>query len=226
MFFHHDYSTPGPGIDKDAPEKTGIARFVEILQLECVTLFQLNLLFIATCLPVVTIPLAAFSLNHVIRRMVNDQPVLCFYHYKTGILKYWKRAYAAFFLTAVPMICAGWGVWFYLGYAAENPLFFLPFMLCTTVFLVVALCSSHLYALLSCGKGIGESVRMALILGLGRPLRAVLAALCWYGSLVVAVLEFPLSAIYLLVIGFSVPCLLGNFYLRTILKPYCPPVEE
>ncbi len=69
MFFRHDYSTPGPGIQKDAPEKTGVARFVEILQLECVTLFQLNLLFLLTCLPVITIPLALFALNQVIRQI-------------------------------------------------------------------------------------------------------------------------------------------------------------
>ena len=65
-----------------------------------------------------------------------------------------------------------------------------------------------------------------LLLGLGRPLRAVLAALCWYGSLFTAVMAFPLSGAYLLLIGFSVPCLLGNFFLRTVLKPYCPPVSE
>ena len=67
---------------------------------------------------------------------------------------------------------------------------------------------------------------LALLLGLGRPLRAVLAALCWYGSLFTAVMAFPLSGAYLLLIGFSVPCLLGNFFLRTVLKPYCPPVSE
>ena len=35
-----------------------------------------------------------------------------------------------------------------------------------------------------------------------------------------AVLAFPLSAIYLIFIGFSLPCLLANFYVRTVLKQY------
>ena len=42
----------------------------------------------------------------------------------------------------------------------------------------------------------------------------------------VSVLEFPLSAIYLLFIGFSVPCLIGHFYTRTVLKTYCPEQPE
>ena len=33
-----------------------------------------------------------------------------------------------------------------------------------------------------------------------------------------AVLEFPISGIYLLLIGFSVPCLLGGFFIRTELR--------
>ena len=198
MFFRHDYSTPGPGIEKDAPEKTGVSRFVEILQLECVTLFQLNLLFLLTCLPVVTIPLALYAMNQV------------------------GRAYLAFFLTALPMGCSLWGAWFYLGYAAENPVFFVPFLFCSTVFLAATLASGCLYGLLGAGMEIGKAVRLALLLGIGRPLRPALTALVWYGILLAAVLAFPLSAPYLLLIGFSAPCLLGNFYLRTILNPCCP----
>ena len=154
--------------------------------------------------------------------MVRDEPVLLLHHYTTALRREWRRAYLAFLLTAVPMGLALWGCWFYLGYAAENPVFFAPFLLCSTVLLAVLLSSGCLYGLLGAGKGVRESVRLALLLGIGRPLRPALAALIWYGILIVAVLAFPLSALYLLFLGFSVPCLLGNFYLRTLLKPYCP----
>lgn len=224
MFFHHDYETPGPGIRKDAPEKTGVARFFEIVALECVTLFQLNLLFLLGCLPVVTIPLSFYALDQVIRRMVLDRPVLCFYHFRTAFCR-WRPAFAAFLLTALPLACSGMGAWFYLSRAGANPLFFLPFMLCSTVFLVTLLCSGYLYGLAGPGMSLREAIRLALLLGLGKPLRAILAAAVWYGSLAVGILEFPLSAIYLLCIGFSVPCLLANFYLRTVLKEYAPPPE-
>ena len=222
MFFRHDYSTPGPGIEKDAPEKTGVSRFVEILQLECVTLFQLNLLFLLTCLPVVTIPLALYAMNQVVRRMVLDQPVLLLHHYTTALRRGWGRAYLAFFLTALPMGCSLWGAWFYLGYAAENPVFFVPFLFCSTVFLVTVLASGYLYGLVGAGVPLREAAGLALRLGLGKPHRAILAAVVWYGSLTASVLAFPLSAGYLLLIGFSLPCLLADFYLRTVLRRYCP----
>ncbi len=218
MFFSGRYGEPGPGVDPEAPEKTGVARLWEIVQLEAVTLVKLNLVFLVTCLPVVTIPAAVYAMNQTVRRMVLDQPVDCFWHYRQAFTGSWRRAYAAFFLTAVPLVVSGTGIWFYLSRAGENPLFFAPFLLCSTAFLVVLMASVYLYGLLSTGLKVGESVRLALILGIGRPLRAALALLCYYGLTIFAILQFPISGLYLLLLGFSVPCLLGNFYLRTVLK--------
>ena len=178
MFFRKNYAAPGPGIDPDEPEKTGMARFAEILSLECTTLLKLNLLLLLCAVPVVTLPPALYAMHCVVRKMILDQPVDCFYDFKTAFRRHWKRGYAAFFLVAAPLGLSGCGVWFYLGRALEYPLFFLPFMLCSTVFLTV------------------------------------------YGTLTIAILEFPLSAVYLLFIGFSGPCLLGNFFIRTILTQF------
>lgn len=218
MFFRKDYAAPGPGVDPGEPEKTGVARLAQILSIECVTLVKLNLLFLVSCIPLVTIPAAVFAMNHVARMMVLDQPVTCFYHYKTAFKTGWKRGYAAFFAVAAPLVLSGCGVWFYLSRAMAQPVLFLPFMLCSTVFLLTLLASTYLYGLLTTERSFRECLRLSVILGAARPLRAVLAALSVYGTLTAAVLEFPLSLIYLLLIGFSVPCLLGGFFIRTVLK--------
>ncbi len=218
MFFRKDYAKPGPGVDRDEPEKTGVSRLVEIFSIECVTLVKLNLLFLASCLPVVTIPAAVFAMNRVTRMMVLDQPVTLGYHYKAAFKENWGRAYAAFFAAAVPLVLSGCGMWFYLTRAMAQPLLLLPFMLCSTVFLVTLLASVYLYGLLVPERSFRECLRLSLLLGAGRPLRGAAAALAVYGTLVLAVLEFPLSGIYLLLIGFSVPCLLGGFFVRTELK--------
>ena len=82
--------------------------------------------------------------------------------------------------------------------------------------------SGYLYGLVGAGVPLREAAGLALRLGLGKPHRAILAAVVWYGSLTASVLAFPLSAGYLLLIGFSLPCLLADFYLRTVLRRYCP----
>ncbi len=217
MFFRKDYAKPGPGIDPDAPEKTGLARFVEILQLECVTLVKLNLLFVISCLPVVTIPPALFAMNHVVRKMVLDEPVNCFYDYRTAFRKGWKRGYAAFCLTGLPLIFGGVGGLFYLAQAGLNFMLLAPFVLCSTVFLAAFLAAPYVYGLLDAGVELRRAARLALVLSFGKPLRAAAAAATGLGIVTVAVLAFPISLIFLLLIGFSVPCLLANFYIRKLL---------
>ena len=54
--------------------------------------------------------------------------------------------------------------------------------------------------------------------GGGKAPPGALAALAVYGSLVFALLEFPISGICLLLMGFSAPRLLGGFFVRTELK--------
>ena len=121
---------------------------------------------------------------------------------------------------AAPLAVSGYGAAFYLRYAGERPVLFLPFMFCSTVFLVTLLASTYLYGVLAAGTPLSGALRLALTLGIGRPLRALLAVLFGYGLVAAAALAFPLSFIYLLLIGFSLPCLLANFFVRTVLRQY------
>lgn len=225
MFFRKDYDVPGPGIRPDEPEKTGFARLIQIIQLEAGSIFLLNLLFLVSCIPLVTIPPAIFAMNQVFRKMMLDQPVLCFYDYRTAFRRFWKQAYAAFFLTAVPLAMSGFGAWFYLMRAAGNPIMFAPFLACSTIFLVTVLSSVCLYGILSTGMQLRPALRLALVLGVGKPLRPVLAAVFGYGLVLFGVLQLPISLIYVLFLGFSVPCLLSNFFLRTLLRDHCPALK-
>jgi len=59
-FFNRSFYRPGPGIDKDAPRKKGISRFLEICSRDFLDLVKLNLLFCMCCLP--SAALFAFSL--------------------------------------------------------------------------------------------------------------------------------------------------------------------
>lgn len=207
--------------EADAPEKTGPARFWELVKDELAAVLIANLLFLAACIPIVTIPPALFALHTVMQKIVLGNAGSCAGSFFAAFKQGWKRAYGAFFLTALPMGAAGYGAVFYLRRAAEYPVLLVPFALCATVFMVTMLASTYLYGLLCSGRPLRDVVKPALLLGVAKPLRAVLAALCYYGLPVLSILFFPFSGLYLFLIGFSLPCLLGNFYIRTVLKQYC-----
>lgn len=221
MLFEWNDSGPDPDLELDGPEKTGPARFWELIKGDLDKILIVNLLFLATCIPIVTIPPAVFSLHRVMWKIVQGKGVSCVRDYFAAFKQGWKGAYGAFFLTALPMGAAGYGAVFYLRRASEYPVLLAPFVFCTTIFLVTMLASTYLYGLLCGGRPLRNAIKPALMLGVAKPLRAVLAALCHYGLLLLAVLFFPFSGLYLFLIGFSLPCLLGHFYIRLVLKQYC-----
>lgn len=149
------------GLQDDEPcERRGLSGFVRLAVEQSVSMVKLNLLFLLGCIPIVTVPLSLFAMNCVIRRIVRGEPAHCFQDYWKTLWRGWEKGYLAFLLTVPPLGCAGFGMWFYFDRAGENLLFFAPFAVCSTVFLVTLLSSGYLYGLLeerSCAK---ETVRL------------------------------------------------------------------
>lgn len=73
--FGTNYNKPGPGIPKDAKQKTGSALFFEILGREFWSLWTLSFIYILACIPIVTIGPATAALCRVTVNMVRDQTV-------------------------------------------------------------------------------------------------------------------------------------------------------
>lgn len=205
MFFQEDYTAQEP--EENLAEKTGGRRFLWVLGQETAAVLKLNLLFLLCCLPVVTIPPALLALHRSVWTLAAGRPARAELFWGC-VRREWRRAWSAFLLTALPLVCGGYGLVFYLRLAQGNWLLYLPFMLCSTVFFVTLLAAAYLWGMLGLGRPPDRSaVRRALAMGLGRPLRAAAAWAYWVLPLLLAYLLFPLSGLYLLLIGFSVPAL-------------------
>ena len=134
-----------------------------------------------------TIPPAALALSRVVRGLLDDKPGRA-YAYWAEFKRCWAPGWGAFLLTALPLFSSGYGMIFYMSYAGTSWIAFVPFVICTTVFLTVMQGTTYLWGLLALGRGMSlETVRLALALGLGKPLRGALAAAACYLPLAAAV---------------------------------------
>ena len=142
--FPNDYFSPeDQGPEREEPEKTGPRRFFGLLLTESGALLKLNLLFLLTSIPLVTIPPAALALSRVVRGLLDDKPGRA-YAYWAEFKRCWVPGWGAFLLTAVPLFSSGYGMIFYMSYAGTNWMAFVPFVICTTVFLTVMLSLIHI----------------------------------------------------------------------------------
>ena len=87
----YNYTDPAP-LEPDGPPKTGLRRFLEIVSQEAAALLKLNLMFLLSCVPVITIPPAVLALNRTIRRMAADRPARSWPGYWEAFKEGWKRS--------------------------------------------------------------------------------------------------------------------------------------
>lgn len=91
LWFRPGYLKEGPGIEKDAPPKTGLALFFEILVREFWQLLKLNLLFVICALPLVTFGAARAALSRCTMNMVRDVPNDVWYDFRQELKKDFPR---------------------------------------------------------------------------------------------------------------------------------------
>lgn len=98
------YLKEGPGIEKDAPPKTGLALFFEILVREFWQVLKLNLLFVACVLPLATFGPARAALSRCTMNMVRDLPNDVWYDFRKAIRCDFQRN---FFMGILELFCFG-----------------------------------------------------------------------------------------------------------------------
>lgn len=87
-----NYEKPGPGVDKNAPQKKGFKLFWEIFTEKFWKLIPLSLLYTLCCLPVVTVGFADVGLTYVTRNFARRKPVMMVSDFFETIKKNWKQA--------------------------------------------------------------------------------------------------------------------------------------
>ncbi len=91
-FGFFDYNKAGKGVAKNEPEKKAFFRFFDLFSRKFWKLFQLNLIYMLFCLPVVTIGPATAALTHVMRKFILEKPIFIYSEFFTAFKKNFKQS--------------------------------------------------------------------------------------------------------------------------------------
>jgi len=111
-----DYNKEGPGVDKDALPKEGLELFFDLFAREFTSLIKLNIYFIISCIPIITIGPAIGALTSVTMRMVQDQPSDLFYDFREAFKKNWKYSFVSGIMAFVFIFI----IWFSMKFCMES----------------------------------------------------------------------------------------------------------
>lgn len=87
-----DYNKAGKGVAKNEPEKKPFFKFFELFSRKFWQLFQINMLYMLFCIPIVTIGPATAAMTQIMRKYVLEQPIFMFSEFWNAFKKNFKQA--------------------------------------------------------------------------------------------------------------------------------------
>jgi uncharacterized membrane protein YesL len=195
--YHAWRNRPGKGVDGPPPDK-GAARFAFILKTHFLKLVTLNLLFLAFCIPVLTIPAALSGMTRVLMRLVRE-----------GICDLWQDFWKEFKTDFAKRLLAGLAFTSVPAVAAILPAFLIAGTPTTGLWLTLAAVSfmvqGYLFPLLVIvDLPAGANIRNAFALCVLEWKKSLLLLLTAGGIQVLCYFFFPVSAPLMLLFSFSV----------------------
>ena len=131
------HNRPGPGVDKDAPQKKSFVVFFEILGRKFWKLCIVNLLYVVAFLPIVTRGLADAGLAHITRSYAREKHAFIGSDFLETVKKNWKQALPVGILNMVLTALIVFAVsMYYEPAAAGNTMAFIGLVLTMSVYVI------------------------------------------------------------------------------------------
>ena len=227
-----NYGKAGSGVKKGAPKKKSFFLFWEIFGNKFWKFFQINLIYVLFCLPIVTFGPATAAMTQIMRKFVIGEPIFIWDEFITAFKKNFKKSLVVGIVDLALVAGFFFAFNFYLspfitdgnlgdainGMGTENLLFFGA---CVVVGFYVYMMHFYIYpqivALdLSMRHIINNSVRL-MIGGLFRNLAGLFASLL---ILFLMILLFPYSVLALPLLPFAWICFINTFCAYPVIQKY------
>lgn len=148
LFGFFDYTRPGKGVSRDEPQKPRFLLFWELFFRKFWKLVQLNLLYIAFCLPIVTIGPATAGFTYVLRNMVNEKPVFLFSDFWDGFKSNFLQSIMYSVLAVVCSVLLWVALRFYMLNSAAVSWMYAPLALCMMMALLFVFMSFYVFLMI------------------------------------------------------------------------------
>lgn len=220
-----DYSKPGPGISKNAPQKKRFFVFFEIFFRKFSQLVVLNLLYAVSCLPVITIGPATAGFTYILRNFSREEHAFLWMDYRDTIKKNWKQSLAVSFINAFLAVTLYVSIDFWHQQYLHSVYMIVPFAFCVSAALIFVFMQYYLYVMIVTFhlslKQLYKNAFLFSFLGiLPNLLLSVLLGVIGFGLyLLVLVIPF-VGILVVLLIALSFFGLLINFCVWPVIKKY------
>lgn len=208
--FFLDYNKEGPGVDKDAPPKEGLELFFDLFAREFTSLIKLNIYFIISCIPIVTIGPAIGALTAVTMRMVQDEPSDILYDFREAFKKNWKYSSISGIIAVIFMIA----ICFSIKFCIESDGIIYNMTISFIVVIVILLGFSSIYVypmIVKIELSLKVIFRNSFLLGILNLKYSLITLLLNIGLLEMSIIFMPFTLPIMLLFTFSTISFISSF---------------
>jgi Predicted integral membrane protein len=217
--FFLDYNKEGPGVDKDAPPKEGLELFFDLFAREFTSLIKLNIYFLFSCIPIITIGPAIGALTSVTMRMVQDKPSDIFYDFREAFKKNWKYSFISGIIAAIFMSA----IWFSVKFCVESDGIIYNFMISFIVVIAVLFGISFIYVypmIVKIELPLKVIFRNSFLLGIVNIKYSLITFLLNIGLIEISIIFMPFTLPVMLLFTFSIISFISSFCAWNGLEKY------
>jgi uncharacterized membrane protein YesL len=223
MFGFFDYNKSGKGIAKNEPEKRAFFKFWELFLRKFWKFFQINIIYVLFCLPIVTFGPATVAMTQVMRKFTIEQPIFIFDEFWTAFKRNFKQGFIVglfdiFFIFAFTIA--------YIHYDIQvilEPTFFNRILLAMTISSGAFVLMMHFYIYVQIAsltltlRQIVKNSFLLVVLGLKSSIVSLVVTVTF---IVAIILLIPFSIFFLPVIPFAWMCFTTVFNTYPVLQKF------
>lgn len=225
-----DYSKPGPGISKDEPQKRRFFLYFEILFNKFWKLVILNLLYVAFCIPIVTIGPATAAMFYVLRNYNQRKHVFLPSDFLDSFKKNFKQGLIVWILDILAVLLLIFNFTFWTGDTGLPSLLTdLAFAMLILISVMLVFMNFYIYTLISSFyMTVRQVIKNSFIFAAIGLWRNILVAIIVGAIAFVSYIFYGVAVILSLIILFSFTAFTVSFLIYPVIKRYLidPVMEE
>ncbi|MCH9276239.1 DUF624 domain-containing protein [Bifidobacterium amazonense] len=195
--------------DRDA-HPHGLRLFLSVIKWHWGRLIGLNVLFIVSCLPIVTIPCAMTAMSEVLGRLVQRRVCYPLHDYRVAFTREWKRSGLCGLAVFAVFALAVTGVWFYMR--SGQPFGVVLAGLCTAAAALSVMAMTYVFPLIAfTDLPVRDVLRNAVLLTQVRFGQSLAALVAIAAVLMISYVGLPYTVLVMPLFGCSLIGLIGVF---------------
>lgn len=221
MGLFSNYNNAGPGIPKAPQEKTGLFKFMEIYGRRMWVLMGLNLIYLLACIPIITVGPATAAMTKVARNYSQERHAFIWHDFWQAFKSNFKQGFIMGIIDIVFVIAFIVAIPFYSTIAQQNPVMYIPFLLCLMCIIVFFMMHFYIYLMIvSTTLSLGQILKNSFFLTSLGLKHSLITLLIWITVGLLMIQMLPLSIFIMIFWTASFLCFVTCFNCYPVIRKY------